>query len=110
MTFECEIREDFEQKFEKIENEKVNEQLIDNFFIDFDMFLFVANVKIERFDEMIVLKNISDSNVWFRDIAKEINETNCEINEQIIVDFFTNLYADSSAKTRKSELLTDFRA
>ena len=84
--------------------------MIDNFFIDFDMFLFVANVKFERFNEMIVLKNVSNSKIWFRDVAKVINETNCEVSEQIIADFSTNLYENSSAEIRRLELLTDFRA
>ena len=47
---------------------------------------------------------------WRFRVAKRIDETNCEVSEQMIVDFSTNLYADSSAETRRSEFLTDFRA
>ena len=98
--FRTEIRED--------ESEKVNEQLIDSFFIDFDRILCVA---IERFDllDEIDRETIFVENIWLRDVAKNIDEA-CEADESIIVDFFAILYADSSAKTRRSELLTDFRA
>ena len=89
--FRTEVRED--------ENQKINEQLNNNFFIDCDVILSVAIVKFQRFDEVIVLKNVLNSNIWFRDVAREINETNCEINEQIIADFFAILYADSNVET-----------
>ena len=97
----------FRTEIWKNENEKINEQLIDNFFIEFDMFLFVANVKFERFNEMIVLKIISNSNIWFRDVAKK-NKRN-ELRNKWTNNFFTSLYANSSAETRKSKLLTNFR-
>ena len=100
----------FRTKIEKDENEKVNEQLNDNFFIDCDVILNVAIVRFERFDEMIVSKNVSNSNIWFRDVAKKIDETNCEISEQVIVDFFAILYANSNAKIKKSKFLTNLRA
>ena len=113
-TIRCDFRMwnswKFRTEIRKNESEEVSEQLTNSFFIDFDVFLFVASVKLERFDEMIVLKNVSDSNIWFRDVAKRIDEANCEVSEQMIVDFFAILYADSNVETRKSEFLTDFRA
>ena len=100
----------FRTEVRKDESEEVSEQLNDSFLIDCDVILSVAIVRFERFDEMTVLKNVSDSNIWFRDVAKRINEANCEINEQVTADFSTILYANSSVQTRKSEFLTCFRA
>ena len=99
--FRTEVRED--------ENEEVSEQLNDSFLIDCDVILSVAIVRFERFDEVTVLKNVSDSNIWFRDVAERIDWANCEVSEQVTADFSAILYADSSVETRKSELLTDFR-
>ena len=59
---------------------------IDDFFIDFDVFSCVSIVKC-KFSDEINRENIFAKNIWFRDVAKEINET-CETNEQIIANFF----------------------
>ena len=102
----------FRIEIRKNENEKINKQLIDNFFIDFDVISNVAIVKCESLNKTN-REDIFAENIWFRDVAKKINETDCEIsetNEQKIADFSMTLYVDSNAKTRKSKLLTDFRA
>ena len=86
--------------------------MIDNFFIDFDVISNVAIVKYEFLNETN-RENIFVENIWLRDVAKKINETDCEVSEadeQKIVDFSMILYENSNAKTRKSKLLTDFRA
>ena len=88
-------------------NEKMNEQTTIAFFIDFKTILYVAIEKFEHFD----IKNceiIFVEKIWFRDVAKKINETN-ETNKQMIVNFFENLYSNSNTKIRKSKLLTNFR-
>ena len=99
--FRIEVRKD--------ESEKIIEQLTDNFFIDFDVILSVAIVKCKFLNETN-RQDIFVENIWLRDVAKKIDETKCEINEEMIADFFAILYADLNAKTRKSKLLTDFRA
>ena len=71
-------------------NEKMNEQTTTAFFIDFELILYVAIGKFEHFDVKIC-ETIFVENIWLRDVAKRINETN-ETNEQMIVDFFENLY------------------
>ena len=58
----------FEKILKKNEIENVNEQLIDNFFIDFDVILNVAIEKCEHFDDIDAKQNIDF------DIAKKINE------------------------------------
>ena len=86
------------------ENEKVNESLTDNFFIDFDVISSVAIKRCEHFND-------TDSNIDV-DVAKKIenfSETN-ETNEQTTVDFFAILHANSSARIWKSKFLTNFRA
>ena len=85
----------------------MNEQTTIAFFIDFELILYVAIEKFEHFDVKIC-EIIFVENIWFRDVAKKINETN-KTNEQIIVDFFENLYSNSNAKIRKSKFLTNFR-
>ena len=101
-NFKC-----FRTNVEKI-NEKMIEQMTIAFFIDFDLILYVTIEKFKHFDD----KNceiIFVENIWFRDVAKKINETNCEIDEQMFVDFSTTLYANSNVKIRKTKFLTNFR-
>ena len=98
----------FRTKIREDENETINEQLIDNFFIDFDAILCVTIVRYESSNETN-REDIFVENIWLRDVAKEINEANCEVNEQMIVNFSAILYANSSAKIRKSKLLTNFQ-
>ena len=101
----------FLTKIREDENEKISEQLTDNFFIDFDVILSFA---IERCESLCETnrEDIFVKNIWFNDVAKEIDEANCEVSEQIIADFSAILYAYSSAKTRRSKFfdITDFRA
>ena len=104
----------FRTKVRKDESEKVNEHLIDNFFIDFDRVLCVAIEKFELLDE-IDREAIFAENIWFRNVAKRVDEANCEVSEtdkQETADFSMNLYVNSSAKTRRSELfeITNCRA
>ena len=94
------------------ESEEVSEQLIDSFFIDFDVISSVAIVRCESLDETN-REDIFAENIWLRDVAEKVDEANCEVseaNEQKTADFSMTLYVDSNATTRKSELLTDFRA
>ena len=102
----------FWTEIRKDENEKVSEQLTDNFFTNFDVILSFAIEKCELLNETN-REDIFAENIWFRDVAKRLNKANCEVNEadeQKTADFWITLYVDSSAKTRKSKLLTDFRA
>ena len=98
--FRIEIRKD--------ESEKVNEQLIDNFFIDFDVILCVVIVRCEFLNETN-REDIFVENIWFRDVANKINKA-CETDEQVIANFFAIFYEDLSAKVRKSKLLINFQA
>ena len=98
--FRIEVRKD--------ESEEVSEQLIDSFFIDFDVILCVAIVRCESLDETD-REDIFVENIWLRDVADEIDEA-CETDEQVIVDFSAILYVDLSARIRRSEFLIDFRA
>ena len=59
--------------------------MIDNFFIDFDVILCVANGKFESFNETD-RETIFVENIWFRDVAKKINK---KINEQLNVAIST---------------------
>ena len=102
----------FRTEIRKDDDEEINKQVTDNFFIDFNMILFVAIEKCESLCETN-RENIFAKNIWLRDVTKKINEANCEVSEadeQKTADFSMILYVDSSAKIRKSELLTDFRA
>ena len=76
--------------FEKLKS-KINEQLIDNFFVDFDVILSVAIEKCEHFDDI-------DSNIDI-DVAEKFDETD-ETNE---IDFFMNLNVNFDVKNRKFE-------
>ena len=96
----------FRTNVEKI-NEKTNEQTTIAFFIDFDLILYIAIEKFEHFDDKNC-ETIFVENIWLRDVAKKINETN-ETKKHSIVDFFLILYVDFDVKTRKSKLLIDFR-
>ena len=93
----------------KVESEKVSEQLIDNFFIDFDVILSVAIERCESLSETD-REDIFAENIWLRDVAEEIDEADDEIDEQITVDFSKILYVNFDAKSRRSKLLIDFRA
>ena len=86
----------------------MNEQMTIAFFIDFDLILYIAIEKFKHFDD----KNceiIFVENIWFRNVTKKINETNCKTNKQIFVDFFAIWYTISDAKIRKFKLLKNFR-
>ena len=77
------------------ENEisNVNKQLIDNFFIEFDLILNVVTEKCEYFID-------TNSNIDVN-IAKKIDETN-EMNE---INFFLILYVNFDVKNRKFDLI-----
>ena len=86
----------------------MSEQMTTALFIDFDLILYVAIERFEHFDDRNC-ETIFVEVVWFRDVAKRINETN-ETNEHLIDDFSLILHVNSDVENRKSKLFVDFRA
>ena len=85
----------------------MNEQTTIALFIDFELILYVAIEKFEHFDDRNY-ETIFVENIWFRDVAKKLDETN-ETNRFSVVDFFLILHVNSDVVIRKSEFLIDFR-